>query len=197
MNFTNFQTNRGIAPILIAVIIAFLLGTGAIIYKNKNSTPMIKTDTGESRPMTAGEQAVDSVSIEAPKLDISLSPLPNLEISSFNLTVPDMPSANKLVPNISVNTDFSASVPSVDLQTPTVDFKMPNIGSLLKQSAPQIPTNIPSSDPTSVIPETQGSAPAGTPETDCSVFAQVPSCSFVGAPGSQGYEACKNCFPNK
>ena len=139
--------------------------------------------------MTAGEQAVDSVSIEAPKVDISLSPLPNLEISSLNLTVPDMPSANKLVPNISLNTDFSAGIPSVDLQTPTVDFKMPDIGSLLKQSAPQIPTNIPTKE--------NAGSPSSAPQIDCGQFSSVPSCSFVGAPGSQGYEACKNCFPNK
>lgn len=35
------------------------------------------------------------------------------------------------------------------------------------------------------------------PKVDCSAFASTPNCSYVGAEGSQGYNLCKQCFPNK
>ena len=31
----------------------------------------------------------------------------------------------------------------------------------------------------------------------CASFASTPSCSYVGAPGSQNYNYCKQCFPDK
>ncbi|MBI4155855.1 MAG: hypothetical protein HY507_01315 [Candidatus Zambryskibacteria bacterium] len=40
-------------------------------------------------------------------------------------------------------------------------------------------------------------APAQIPQEYCSSFASVPSCSYVGAPDSQNYQYCKQCFPNK
>ena len=35
------------------------------------------------------------------------------------------------------------------------------------------------------------------PQIDCSVFTSAPKCSDVGAEGSQGYNLCKQCFPDK
>lgn len=35
------------------------------------------------------------------------------------------------------------------------------------------------------------------PQEYCSSFAQVPSCSYVGAPDSQNYKYCKQCYPDK
>lgn len=35
------------------------------------------------------------------------------------------------------------------------------------------------------------------PQEYCSKFASAPSCSYVGEPGSQNYNYCKQCFPNK
>lgn len=35
------------------------------------------------------------------------------------------------------------------------------------------------------------------PQIDCSIFSPVPSCSYVGAPDSQNYNLCKQCFPEK
>lgn len=35
------------------------------------------------------------------------------------------------------------------------------------------------------------------PQDQCSSFASVPSCSYVGEPGSQNYNYCKQCFPDK
>jgi len=35
------------------------------------------------------------------------------------------------------------------------------------------------------------------PKEYCSSFASVPSCDFVGKPGSENYNYCKQCFPNK
>lgn len=34
-------------------------------------------------------------------------------------------------------------------------------------------------------------------QIDCKLFEVAPSCSYVGAPGSQNYDYCKICFPNK
>ena len=31
----------------------------------------------------------------------------------------------------------------------------------------------------------------------CSEFESTPSCSYVGAPGSESYDLCKQCFPDK
>lgn len=35
------------------------------------------------------------------------------------------------------------------------------------------------------------------PQEYCSKFASTPSCSYVGEPGSQNYNYCKQCFPDK
>lgn len=35
------------------------------------------------------------------------------------------------------------------------------------------------------------------PQDQCSSFASAPSCSYVGEPGSQNYNYCKQCYPNK
>lgn len=37
----------------------------------------------------------------------------------------------------------------------------------------------------------------GNPQIDCSSFASVPQCSYVGATDSDNYKYCKQCFPNK
>lgn len=34
-------------------------------------------------------------------------------------------------------------------------------------------------------------------KANCPLFEQAPSCDYVGAPGSQNYNLCKQCFPNK
>lgn len=34
-------------------------------------------------------------------------------------------------------------------------------------------------------------------QVDCSLFAAAPTCDYVGAPGSQNYNLCKQCFPNR
>lgn len=47
---------------------------------------------------------------------------------------------------------------------------------------------------------TQSSTPSPSSQTTpdyCSSFDSVPSCSYVGAPDSQNYKYCKECYPNK
>ncbi|KKS37056.1 MAG: hypothetical protein A3G49_00715 [Candidatus Sungbacteria bacterium RIFCSPLOWO2_12_FULL_41_11] len=34
-------------------------------------------------------------------------------------------------------------------------------------------------------------------QVDCKLFEIAPSCSYLGSPGTQAYDLCKNCFPNK
>ena len=47
-------------------------------------------------------------------------------------------------------------------------------------------------------PPPQPSSGSGQiPQEYCSSFAQVPSCSYVGPEGSQNYNYCKHCFPDR
>ena len=38
---------------------------------------------------------------------------------------------------------------------------------------------------------------SSTPQVDCSLFNSVPACSYVGEPGSQNYNYCKQCYPDR
>ena len=44
---------------------------------------------------------------------------------------------------------------------------------------------------------TEQSQPQQIPQEYCANFAQVPSCSYVGEPGSQNYNYCKQCYPDR
>ena len=49
----------------------------------------------------------------------------------------------------------------------------------------------------SPYPQSGGSIPQEYLQQYCPSFANAPSCSYVGAPDSQNYKYCKQCFPDK
>jgi len=57
-----------------------------------------------------------------------------------------------------------------------------------------IPPPLPGQNPSSG----QNTQPSSQiPQDQCSSFASVPNCSYVGSPDSQNYKYCKQCFPDK
>lgn len=69
--------------------------------------------------------------------------------------------------------------PGLPSQPPGPGFPVPQY--------PQVP---------GAAPSTEGSAPAEY-KVDCSLFAQAPKCSYVAPEGSQNYQLCVQCFPER
>ena len=171
-NKKNKNLTRG-SVTLIAIIIAAVLVIGVGVYMLvKKSSPAQKT--------AEVDKAIEDIGVSIPDLNFSASPLPDLNISSLNITAPQIPT-NNVFSAPSINTDFSYK-PNVEISVPT----------------PQFDIKIPSTPSTPKGGETSA-PPTGTtqPQVDCSAFVSVPNCSYVGASGSSGYEACKTCYPNK
>ena len=153
--------NGSVGLIAIIIVAALIIGGGTYL--------LIKKPSGQKVAET--EKTIEDIGVSIPKLDFSLSPLPDLNVSALNIAAPQLPVSN-VFSAPSVNSDFSYK-PDVNISVPLpqIDIQIPSI-----------PTGVPS---------------GGQPQIDCSQFASVPSCSLVGAAGSQAYEACKQCFPNK
>ncbi len=175
-----FKSKNGSAKLIIIIIAVVLIVAGGAYL-------LIKKPFGQKVSET--EKAIEDIGASIPKLDFSLSPLPDLNVSSLNIAAPQLPVSN-VFSAPSVNSDFSYN-PEVDISVPTsqINIQIPSIST---------GQQIPSSGGDSSVPST-GGAPSGTeqPQIDCSQFASVPNCSFVGSVGSQAYEICKQCFPNK
>jgi len=165
------QNKKGFSAIIIVVIVAVLAAIGGAIYffAFKSSG-------------TGAETSLDALNITTPAVDFSLSPIPKLNVSSLNVSAPDLPSSN-IFPGFSVDSDFSYSQ-DVNFAIPDVQYTLPSY------EAPSQSSDGQSSGQ-------QGSESQGQPSIDCSAFSSAPSCSFVGAPGSTAYEACKQCYPAK
>jgi hypothetical protein len=141
--------------IIVIVAVVLALGGGYLLMKKNPGT----------------EKALEDVSITAPVLDFSLSPLPKLEISSFNIFGSDLPS--DMFSDISVNTDFSYTG-STNLAVPSIQI-----------------------DASSLIPEAETpSQPSGQSQQEntvnvatCAQFSSVPSCSMTGS----GQTLCEQC----
>jgi hypothetical protein len=189
MNKNILKDNRGIAPlIIVAIIAAALIIVGGGIYLIFINSPTQKAIRGASK----AQNAIDKIGSAIPDLNFSQSPLPDLNSSSLNVTAASLVGGN-IFTAPSVNTDFSYDASSINIAVPSVDASDINFSN--------IPTGIPSgAQGSSQQQSTGGSATGqqgGASTTDCSQFASVPSCSYVGAAGSQGYELCKQCYPNK
>jgi len=154
---------------LIAIIMAAVLIIGGGTYL------LIKKFAGEKELGT--EKAIEDIGASIPKLDFSLSPLPDLNASALNIAAPQL-----LVGNVfsapSVNSDFSYN-PDVNISVPStqIDIQIPSIPA----------SSEPTASPTSEAPASE------QPQVDCSQFASVPSCSMTGS----GEAMCKQCYPNK
>lgn len=161
---------KGSAGLIVVVLVAVLAIGGGVYFATKKSP---------EQKVAEVQQAASDIGASIPSLDFSLSSLPDLEVSSLNVSAPQVSTGN-IFSAPSIDTNFSFNAPSIDIATPSIstgafDFKMPSI-----------PTG------GSSAPSTEGST---APSVDCSMFASVPSCSYV--PAGQGQDACKQCFPNK
>lgn len=158
-----FKSKNGSAGLIAIIIVAVLAAVGGAVYF------FVFKSSGKGT-----EKLLDAFNITTPAVDFSLSPIPELNISSLNVSTPNLPSSN-IFPGLSVDSDFSYTQ-DVDFATPDVQYTLPSY-----QASSQ------SSD----------SESQDQPLIDCSAFSSTPSCSFVGAPGSTAYEACKQCYPDK
>ena len=187
MNKNILKENRGIAPLIIVIIVAVaavLIGGG--IYLATMRSPEQK----KSQALIKAGNAVDEIGVSIPNLDFSQSPLPDLNISSLNMADLKLTVGSNVFKAPSVNTDFSYNA-SINIATPSADSYNINLPSI-PSGAPagqQIPPNIPSSTGSGPQSGQQG----GAPSVDCSQFASVPSCSMTGP----GEAMCKQCYPNK
>ncbi|MCX6743935.1 MAG: hypothetical protein NTX82_00200 [Candidatus Parcubacteria bacterium] len=164
---------QGIAPVIIIIIVVAIiaLGTaGYFIFKGKSGVP-----GQQVKPITDPEQALAELTVQAPLFDFVLAPLGALKVSAFNLLMPNLP-GNNIFPSFSTNTNFNYSGDtSIAIPTVTIDY----------------------TPPIQTTPTTPPANQQGGQQTDCAQFAAVPACSYVGAPDSQGYIACKQCYPTK
>lgn len=196
-NNKNIGSTRGSAGLIaVIVVVLLIIGAGAYMFMKKapagNNNETAKTAGGAGSP--GGVETIPDIGVSVPKMDFSSSPLSDLNVSSLNVAVKQVPTSN-IFSAPSVNADFSYKPDlNISMPNPTIDFQMPAI-----PASTPAGENIPSSTPSSAPAVTPSSAPSvtGQPQVDCSMFSAVPACSYVGAPDSQGYEACKQCFPNK
>jgi len=181
---------KGIAPfVLIIIVVALLIVGGTVYFAVLKKSPAEqdaaqKTETEQKK--AEAEKAVDDVSVEVPSLDLSGSPMPNLELSALNVSAPDAGMGNVFSSGVFVDSNFSAAADTT-IAAPELKLDIPTM------TQPEIPSGGTQPSP---APSEQPSG--GTqPSVDCSQFSAVPSCSYVGGAGSPGYTACKQCFPNK
>lgn len=173
-----------VVQILVAVILAVgILVGGFILIKSFNKTKGIATETGTKG---SGGDLTDSLSAPAPAFDFSVSPIEAVNLSTFNVS-PTLGSNS--FSNIKSDTNISYTG-NTNLNTPTVTLTAPTNYNIQTPTVPEIPANVNTNTGANTNTNTGGNV-------DCSQFSSVPSCSYVGAAGSAGYEACKQCYPNK
>lgn len=169
------------ANIIIAVVVVLIVAGGIYWWYQSPSHQISKN-----------ESDLEKLKIEKLKLDLALSPLPDLNLSSFGLDVPQLSGLN-IFSGVAVNSDFSykgetkLSAPSYDLSVSVSD--VPVSSSAPSSTGAPAVTGPPASTPTPTSGSQSGQS------TDCSQFASVPSCSMVG--GGQAYDLCKQCWPSK
>lgn len=204
--FRRANLKKGIAPLIILLIITLLAGGGGATYLAVQGKPFSVDSVREN--LLGGEtkeEALDDLSIESTDFDVSVSPLPKLELNALNLSVPEVATPKFGNVNTNFNADVSVKTGDIKLGTPNLSNMMPQI------SIPSIPAGLPAQtgaptgmpslptdmDGVSVPPTNTGAMPpeAGAPSIDCSAFASVPSCTYI--PAGQAQDACRSCFPNK
>lgn len=165
MKTKNFKNQLGLSSIIIVIIIvATLVLGGAVYFLVIKKAPGEKAGVGET---------LEELEVSAPTFDMSLSPLPSLNVSALNLSSPELPSTN-LFKGFPTDTDFSYKG-EVELSTPSVPF------TYTAPSTPQEETQQPSQ---------QGAVNA----QNCAQFSTVPSaqyCSMVSDPS--GRTLCEQC----
>jgi hypothetical protein len=189
MNKNILKDNRGIAPLIIVAVVAIIaVLAGGGIYLAAKKSPEQKKAQGLSN----AQNSIDQVGVSILDLNFSQSPLPDLKISALNVSAPNLNSGGNIFTAPSVNANFSYDASSINISTPSVssyNIKMPTMPTVPVQNQQPPASQQPPADPTG--------GQQGPSSADCAQFAAPPSCSYVGAPGSQGYELCKQCYPNK
>jgi hypothetical protein len=182
MSMTYRTDNRGFAPIIIALIIAVVLGAAGIttylVMKKKAAGPSAPTPaattakvngevpTNGAKPANPSNK-LDSLHITAPSIEMpSSSSLPKLNASALNVSAPNF-SGTGLFKNFTTNTSTSYSY-KLDIPMPAVELTIPTI------TAP----------PTTAVPPT-GTTGGSTGSTGAS-GAPAGSTGGTGSSGSTG-----------
>lgn len=148
--------------ILVITLVAVLVIGGGIYFLLK------KAPTGEK--LTGVGESLEDLQVQAPDLEFSLSPLPKLNVSSLNLSFPELP-AGDIFSSFPIDTNFSyqgnlnVSVPSIELNIPT-------------QTTPQIPSQQQQWQPSA---------------SNCAAFSAIPSSQYCSMAGASGKTLCEQC----
>lgn len=202
-NEKNNSMRGAIGVVALIIVILLIIGVGVYMYMSKTPAQKIGEtgQTGTEAGTAAGDTGttVSGIEVSVPDLVFSSSPLSDLKVSALNVSVAQIPT-NNIFSAPEVNTDFSYKTDlNIPMPNPVINFQMPAIPANIpgNGNAPVVTplVVIPSAPP--VITPTPGPTGTAQPQVDCSQFSAVPACSYVGAPGSQGYESCKQCYPNK
>ena len=166
---------RGFSAIIALIILAVIIVVGAVAYYLATNKPQV------GDPLIKDE--LRDLSVLAPEFDMSVSPLQKLNMSSLNLNSPNLPT--DFFSGMSLDTKINTASSNTAIKMPVINFSYTPSA---QSQAPQIPsTPNPGTQPPS----------GGQQGADCSSFSSVPSCSYVGATGSDAYNACKSCYPSK
>lgn len=124
--------------------------------------------------LTNIEKSLEDLQVQAPDLEFSLSPLPKLNVSSLNLSLPELP-AGDIFSGFPIDTNFSYQG-NLDISVPSIQLNIPT----------QTPTQTPQ------IPSQQQEQDAVN-AANCAQFSSVPAgyCSMVGNPS--GVTLCEQC----
>lgn len=160
-----------------AIVLLALIGGGALLLSMRPEEPASGPAVGTPETATA-EDALDDLSISAPDLDFSVSPLGELGLSAFDLGT-DM--SGDLFGNVRVSSDFGYGG-GVTLSTPDVELSAPTDINIQAPAQPAAPPEQP--------PGGQSGPPQVSPGA-CAQFSSVPSCSYVSDPNGQ--DLCNQC----
>ncbi len=188
------KTKQGIAPLLLVLIIAVITGGVGAIYLKATNSPVSIESAKENIFGIQKEETLESIEINTDGLDFSLTSIQNLEVPALNIEVPNIntPKLGNMSAILSV--DIQVQKDSINIESPNLENIKPKV------SMPSIPknVNIPIPEKNTLNNINSNITPSDSaPQIDCMMFQTVPNCSYVGTPGTQGYEACKQCFPSK
>ena len=164
---------RGLAPVIIAVIAAAILVIGGLAY-------VLISRWGPGAPEEAateegGIESVADLELDLPVIDFSASDLPSLELATLDLELPDLTAGGAVFPGFAVNSDFSAAS--------DLGVALPVIA-----DSDLVPENLPPPPP-------PGDGQGDVNQANCAQFSAMPSaqyCSAVGDPSGRALcEACK------
>jgi len=153
------------------LLLAVAGGVTALVI-SRQGAPIGEREGGPGTATT--EQALDELTVGAPTMDFSVSPMGELGLSGFDL---GNDVAGDLFGNVGVNSDFSYTG-SLTPASPTVQLTAPtdyNVAAPAQEQPPE---------------EEQSASQANA--ANCAQFSSVPSCSYVTDPNGRTLcEACK------